>query len=58
MHLLERERGPSCQNIEHLPDLKLVHVRFIQKFHRVTDKETYENELFCDYDCAVDRSEY
>ena len=29
------ERGPSCQNIEHVLDLKLVHVRFIQKFHRI-----------------------
>ena len=29
------ERGPSCQNIEHVSDLKLVHVRFIQKFHRI-----------------------
>ena len=47
----------TCQNIEHVPDLKLVHVKFIQKFHCITDEETHENELFSDYDCGVDRPE-
>lgn len=56
--VLAGERGPSCQNIEHDPDLKLIHVRFIQKFHRVTEEATYEKVLFSDYDCKIYRCKY
>ena len=36
--VLAGERGPSCQNIQHDQDLKLIHIRFIQMFHRLTEE--------------------
>lgn len=56
MFLLERE--PSGQNVKHVPDLKLIHVRLTQKFHLITNEESYESEIVIDYYCGVDRSKH
>ena len=56
--VLAGERGPSCQNIQHDQDLKLIHIRFIQMFHRLTEEETYEKVLFSDNNCEIYRYKY
>ena len=47
--VLAGEEGPSCSTVEQIPDLKLVHVRFIN----VPDEEPEEDTLQLDDDLAV-----
>ena len=47
--VLAGEQGPSCSTVEQIPDLKLVHVRFIN----VPDEESEEDTLQLDDDLAV-----
>ena len=47
--VLAGEQGPSCRKIEHIPDLKVIHVRFVKRCDLVMD-ETQEESPWNDDD--------
>jgi hypothetical protein len=45
--VLAGEQGPSCRKVEHIPDLKVIHVRFVKLCDLVMD-EAQEESTFND----------
>ena len=42
--VLAGEQGPSCKSIEHIPDQKIIHVRFIQNTNRASFSQHGDDE--------------
>ena len=48
--VLAGEQGPSCRKVEHIPDLKVIHVRFVKSCDLVMDEAQQENPFYDDHE--------
>ena len=48
--VLAGEQGPSCCKVEHIPDLKVIHVRFVKSCDLVMDEAQEESPFDDDYE--------
>ena len=52
--MLAGERGPSCKSVDQIPDLKIIHVRFINKsaYEDIIDSDDQDDDQVQDASCA------
>ena len=52
--VLAGERGPSCKSVDQIPDLKIIHVRFINKsaYEDIIDSDDQDDDQVQDASCA------